>query len=506
MTPDLSGQSFMPHGFCLQWQPDVLWLHALSDSAIAVACFGIPAILIYLIYKRKDVPFEGVFGLFGAFVMLGGLLHLLNIWGLWHVNYYTEGWIKAVTAVVSVATLITIIIKMPQVLRLPSPRQQAELNAKLKEANARLEAQHAQSEEMSRSILTAVVDNMVDGIVTIDETGRITSFNRACTQIFGYEVQEVIGKNIMMLMPDPNYSEHDTYLSNYLTTGTAGREANAVRKDGTVFPVDLSVSAFAIGGVQYFSGIIRDITKIKQAEDNRQKLLTRLTESNTELERFAYVASHDMQEPLRMVLNFSQIIVNDYGDKLDDDGREYLKIVADSAMRMRDMVQDLLEYARLGSEGLRYAKVDLAVELNHVLENLREMIRDSKTVITCDPMPKLFGNAVQLMRLMQNLIANAIKYQHPDRTPVIHIHLVNQGDMWEICVEDNGMGIDARYVQQVFEPFRRLHNWDTIKGTGLGLSVCKKIVEHHGGRIWVESVPGTGSQFYFTLSKERRAI
>jgi two-component system sensor kinase FixL len=134
------------------------------------------------------------------------------------------------------------------------------------------------------------------------------------------------------------------------------------------------------------------------------------------------------------------------------------------------------------------------------------MIRDTQAIITYDPMPKLFGNAVQLMRLLQNLIANAIKYQHPDRKPVIHIAVVNRGEMWEICVEDNGMGIDARYIQQVFEPFRRLHNWDTIKGTGLGLSVCKKIAEHHGGHIWVESTPGTGSRFYFTLSKERRAL
>jgi two-component system sensor kinase FixL len=437
---------------------------------------------------------------------LCGTSHLMSIWVLWHPNYYIEGWIKAATAVVSIATLVVIIIKLPQALRLPSPKQQAELNEKLQEVNARLEAQHALNEDMYRNTLTAVVDNMVDGIVTIDETGKITSFNRACTQIFGYEAREVIGKNIMTLMPDPNYSEHDTYLSNYLTTGAAGREANAVRKDGTVFPVDLSVSAFTIGGVQYFSGIIRDITKIKQAEDNRQNLLLRLTESNTELERFAYVASHDMQEPLRMVLNFSQIIVNDYGDRLDDEGREYLSIVSDSAQRMRDMVQDLLEYARLGSEGLRYTKVDLAVELSHVLENLREMIRDTQAIITYDPMPKLFGNAVQLMRLLQNLIANAIKYQHPDRKPVIHVGVVNRGDMWEICVEDNGMGIDARYVQQVFEPFRRLHNWDIIKGTGLGLSVCKKIAEHHGGQIWVESTPGVGSRFYFTLSKERRAI
>ena len=202
-----------------------------------------------------------------------------------------------------------------------------------------------------------------------------------------------------------------------------------------------------------------------------------------------------------MVLNFSQIVTKDYADKLDDEGREYLKIIGDSAERMRDMVQDLLEYARLDKGGERFAPVDLRLELSHVLENLRGLTRESQAIITYDPLPVVSGNGVQLMRLMQNLITNAIKYQKPRRLPVIHIGCVDEGEHWQISVRDNGMGIDEAFICQIFEPFRRLHSWDGIQGTGLGLSVCRKIVETHGGSIWAISEPDVGSTFFFTIPK-----
>ena len=490
MDHEMSANGFMPHGYCFLWQPGVLWLHVLSDLAIALAYFGIPLALIYFIRKRPDLPFQRVFVLFGAFILLCGCTHLLSIWVLWHPNYIFEGWIKAITAVISIATLIMIIRLMPKALALPSPAQ-------LREANARLEAMYRQSEENSR----AVIDNVLDGIITIDEHDRIRSFNSACEDIFGYHASEVVGQPISLLMPDPTYTEHDRYVSEYLPVDAGAREVQARRKDGTAFSADLSVSAFEVDGKPHYTGIIRDITRAKQAEAARQALLRRLTDSNTELERFAYVASHDMQEPLRMVLNFSQIVTKDYADKLDDEGREYLKIIGDSAERMRDMVQDLLEYARLDKGGERFGPVDLRLELAHVLENLRGLTKESQAIITYDPLPVVSGNGVQLMRLMQNLITNAIKYQKPRRLPVIHIGCVDEGAHWQISVRDNGMGIDEAFIGQIFEPFRRLHSWDGIQGTGLGLSVCRKIVETHGGSIWAISEPDVGSTFFFTIPK-----
>ena len=203
-----------------------------------------------------------------------------------------------------------------------------------------------------------------------------------------------------------------------------------------------------------------------------------------------------------MVTNFSQIIALDYADKLDEKGQEYLKLVSESGLRMRDMVDDLLEYARLGNQSARRVEVDAEVELNHVLENLSELVKESNARVTQDALPVFNGNPVQFMRLLQNLIANAIKYQPVGNTPVIHISAEDQKTHWCLGVHDNGIGIDEAYVKQVFEPFRRLHGWDAIKGSGIGLAVCKKIVENHGGTIWVNSVRGKGSTFYFTLLKQ----
>ena len=504
-----SGGSFMPHGFCFLWRPDVLWLHVISDAVIAIAYFCIPLALIYFIRKRKDMPFQLVFLLFGAFILLCGTTHILSIWVLWHPNYYLEGFIKAATAIASIGTLIMLIRLLPQALTIPSPGQLNEANAQLQAANAKLEKMYVQSQERGRVTLGAVVDNVLDGIITINELGEIESFNRACEDIFGYRADEVMGRNIKVLMPEPYHGEHDRYLGHYVETGqariigTAGREVRALRKDGTIFPIELSVSAFTVDGVRHFSGIVRDITKAKLAEEARQRLLLRLTESNTELERFAYVASHDMQEPLRMVLNFSQIIAKDYENVLDEEGREYLKIVGDSALRMRNMVQDLLDYARLGREAMIAADVDMGAELDHVRSNLGQLIRETGATVTADKLPVVRGSAVQIMRLLQNLVGNAIKYQAPGNVPNVHIAAVDEGDGWLISVRDNGIGIEPAFIGQVFEPFRRLHTWDVIRGTGLGLAVSRKIVDTHGGRIWATSVPGQGSTFHFTFPKAR---
>ncbi len=504
---DMSGGTFMPHGFCFLWRPDVLWLHVISDGVIALAYFCIPFALAYFVRRRRDLPFPMVFWLFGAFILLCGTTHVLSIWVLWHPSYYTEGVIKAMTAIASIGTAIMVVKLLPQALTFPSPSQLHEANAKLKAANEKLEALYAEAQEQGRVTLGAVVENVMDGVFTIDEDRRITSVNAACTAIFGYSAKELIGMDARDLAADSYKSQHEAFFDEArrlsdAEIGAGGlRDATARHKDGREIPVQATVSAFNIQGKRYFCSVVRDVTKLRQNEDNRQRLLNRLTESNTELERFAYVASHDMQEPLRMVVNFSQILTDDYGDRLEADGREYLKIVGDSALRMRDMVQDLLDYARLGREGVRTGPVDMTLELAHVEENLGALIRDSAAAVTSDRLPMVTGNAVQLMRVMQNLVANAIKYQPHGRRPVIHVGVKDNGGAWLFTVSDNGLGIDKAFIEEVFDPFRRLHTWEAIKGTGLGLAVCRKIVENHGGRIWAESTPGKGSTFSFTLPK-----
>lgn len=368
----------------------------------------------------------------------------------------------------------------------------------------RKQAEQQIKDEAARVI--AITNTVLDGLITIDGRGSIQTFNPAASRIFGYEPEEVIGKNVSILMPEPYHSEHDGYLHNYQTTGEkkiigTGREVQGRRKDGSVFAMELGVNEMATKGARMFVGTVRDISERKQAETYRRKLMDQLMQSNTELERFAYVASHDMQEPLRMITNFSEIIVTDYQDKLDDTGKEYLRIVKDAGDRMRDMVDDLLEYARVGNESIVLVPVDGAKELSHVLTNLQGLIHDRHAVVTYDVLPMFMGNAVQFMRLLQNLITNAIKYQPMGRIPKIHVGVEDQGDCWCVSVKDNGVGIAAEFVQQVFQPFRRLQGWNEEKGTGIGLAVCRKIVDNHKGTIGVVSTPGEGSVFHFTLHK-----
>jgi PAS domain S-box-containing protein len=510
---NLNSSGFMPHGYCFLWRPGLLWLHVLSDLGIGLAYYGIPVAIFYFVRKR-EVPFPGVFWLFGAFILLCGTTHLLAIWVLWHANYYIEGYVKAATAFVSITTLITVIIVLPRALGLRGPAEMEAaadvLRFQLSGSNAKRE-QAEQRDERSRVVLSAVIDHVIDGVITINEQGGILSFNAACGAIFGYAAHEVMGRNLKMLMPEPYHGEHDSYLSNYISTGnakiigTTGRQVEARRKDGTIFPIDLSVSAFTVNGVRYFSGIVRDISVQRQAKEISERLVVQLSAKNTELERFAYVASHDMQEPLRMVSNFAEVLTLGYSDVLDDAGKEYLEIMGDAARRMRDMVRDLLEYARLGHEPLKFREVDTAAELKHVRENLMTLIADTKAVITADALPVIHGDGVEVMRLLQNLISNALKFQPPGQSPAIHISASREDTVWIFSVRDNGIGIEPAFAREIFEPYRRLHSWHEIKGTGLGLAFCWKIVENHSGRIWVESAPGAGSTFFFTLPASRQS-
>jgi len=354
--------------------------------------------------------------------------------------------------------------------------------------------------ESKASHLNNIINKANDGLITINQKGVIQSFNPACEDVFGYKANEVIGENIKMLMPAPYHDEHDGYLQNYHDTGEKkiiglGREVSGQRKDGIIFPMDLSVSELYSKGEKIYSGIIRDITQRKKAEDD-------LLQSNEELERFAYVASHDLQEPLRMVTNFTSLLNENYADKLDDEAKQYIEFANDGAKRMQGLVEDLLEYARLGGEGDRDENVDVNDILNLVKENLGDAISASKATITHDNLPNIRTNPVRFMRLFQNLIGNGLKYQNEGKAPVIHVSAEEKDGEWLFSIRDNGIGMKQEYCQKIFEPFKRLHGKSQYSGTGMGLSICRKIVENSNGEIWATSTPDEGSIFYFTIPIE----
>lgn len=354
--------------------------------------------------------------------------------------------------------------------------------------------------------LRAIFQNAADGITLIDGQGNIEDFNPACEMMFGYQQEEVIGKNVKILMPEPYHHEHDGYLENYKKTGERriigiGRDVKGRHKDGSVFDIDLRVSEVHLPNRKLYMGMFHNITERKQAEATQQRLINKLTDSNTELERFAYVASHDLREPLRIVTNFSSLLRKEYGDTLNEEAKEYVQVIHESAARMHGMVSDLLEYARIGNAEKRFIAVNMELEFQHVQENLSASIAEHRAVLTHDVLPSVMGNPVQLMRLLQNLVSNAIKFHEAGMAPQVHVSAVEKEDIWEFCVRDNGIGMAAEYTQQIFEPFRQLHGRHEYTGTGIGLAICKRIVEKHRGKIWVESSLGKGSQFYFTLPK-----
>lgn len=350
--------------------------------------------------------------------------------------------------------------------------------------------------EESQKRLSAILDNTLDGIITIDGLGTIETFNKACEDIFGYNASEVIGHNVKILMPSPDREAHDNYLRNYQRSREAkiigiGREVHGRRKDGSIFPLDLSVAEVCVDGRTIYSGILRDITTRKQAEEE-------ILRSNIELERFAYIAAHDMQEPLRMVVSFGELLQQNHSDKLDGEANEYLNFCIKGTRQMQDIVNDLLEYAKAGDDEETDLEIDMNETLALTLKNLEDIIRSKGAIIEADNLPIITGHPIRMMRVLQNLIGNALKYQPADQTPIIKIKASashqkrSNKDGWLFRVSDNGIGIAPAYRTKVFEPFKRLHNHTKYNGTGIGLAICKRILGQMGGAIWVEDSALTG--------------
>ena len=228
-----------------------------------------------------------------------------------------------------------------------------------------------------------------------------------------------------------------------------------------------------------------------------------LTRSNEELQQFAYVASHDLQEPLRMISSYTQLLGRRYGDRLDGDAQEFMAYIVDGAARMKQLIEDLLAYSRVGTRGKEFQEVDSGASLSRAIANLRATIEQSGAVVTHDAMPPVLADGAQLAQVFQNLIGNAIKFRGED-TPRIHVHAETTDTVWVFTVKDNGIGLDTQYADRIFMMFQRLHNKTEYPGTGIGLAIVKKIVERHGGRIWVESEPSKGCTFGFTVARDHR--
>lgn len=355
----------------------------------------------------------------------------------------------------------------------------------------------------SEERLRAVVDTAADAIITIDAAGRIESYNPAAARLLGYAAAEVIGHNVSMLMPEPDRSRHDGYLRRYLESGEpriigVGREVTARRKDGSAVPISLAVNEMHLGARRLFTGILHDLTQRKRAEARQAELIEDLQAVNEELKNFAYVVSHDLKAPLRGIGSLSDWLVSDYAEKLDDQGREYLALMKNRVSRMDALIDGILEYSRVG----RINETHVAVDLNALVDETVHLLAPPAEVSIAveGTLPTVTGERTRLQQVFQNLIGNAIK--HHDRPEGrVRVACADAGDAWQISVADDGPGIDARHHERVFQLFQVLTPRDRKESTGVGLALVRKIIDLCGGKVWVESMPGKGSTFFFTLPK-----
>jgi signal transduction histidine kinase/CHASE3 domain sensor protein len=382
-------------------------------------------------------------------------------------------------------------------------------------------------DEMAGRLQTVIVRNQTilataaEGIVGLDRDARVTFANPAATEALGQPLDDLLGRAIghrLELSSDLASVEANGDRANgsaalagppaapdligrTLATGTVEYGAQAVlrRGDGRVIPIEYASAPIwerdaVVGAVVTF----RDVTERRAAERALTERARELARSNAELEQFAYVASHDLQEPLRAVVSYLQLLERRYKGNLDERADKYIGYAVDGARRMQTLINDLLTYSRAGRRHEQYVEVDLEALLTRVMKSLEVGIEESGASVTHDPLPTIVADPVGLGQLLQNLVGNAIKFRS-EQPPTIHVSARRQERAWLVSVRDNGIGIAPEYQERIFVLFQRLHGRDEYAGTGIGLAICKKIVERHGGMLWVESTPGGGSTFLFTI-------
>lgn len=371
----------------------------------------------------------------------------------------------------------------------------------------RLKDEHFQLDQAG---LRMILDTAPNGILMVDEKGFIVLANKELENLFRYESNELLGEPIEILVPHAAKTSHPGSRQHFFKAPEpramgAGRDLNGLRKDGTLFPVEIGLNPLQAGDKRYVVASVVDITERKKSEKILQENLVELKRSNEDLQQFAYVCSHDLQEPLRVITNYTQLLERRYRGQLDDNADDFIEFITDATSRMQVLINDLLVFSRVHTRGQEMRETDCNYVVKKAMDNLKLAIEENEAtiVIETEPLPAVLGDSTQLTQLFQNIIGNAIKFRSEVK-PIIRISTEEGQEYWTFKIRDNGIGFEMQYAARIFVIFQRLHPKETYAGSGIGLAVCKKIVERHGGVIAVESEPGEGTTIEFTLKRTRK--
>ena len=405
--------NFIPHGHCYLWKPELVWLHVLSDTLIALSYYSIPLTLIYFVRKREDIPFKIIFLLFGAFIISCGTTHVMGIWTLWHPVYWLSGAIKAITAFVSFYTAIILIPLVPQALALPSPAQ-------LEAANQALQAENTERKRVEH---------------------EIRQYKESLEQLVEQRTAELATTNEQLQ---------------------------------------------------------QEIIQHQQSQEKMAELLQEVKKANQELNNFAYIVSHDLKAPLRGISSVSAWLLHDYGDQFDDAGKNLINLMKNRVIQMNNLINGILEYSQVGN----VKKERQPINLNDVVTDVVDLLTPPENIQIeiRKILPIVEFEKTRIKQVFQNLLSNAIKFIDKPQGQII-IDYTEENTYWQFSITDNGLGIEEKYFDKIFQVFQKLSNDEDSDSTGIGLSLVKKIVEMYGGNVWVESEVGQGSTFFFTLKK-----
>ena len=356
------------------------------------------------------------------------------------------------------------------------------------------------SEERFRGMAEAAQD----AIISADHQGNISYFNHGAERMFGYIGSEIVGQPLTLLMPERLRHAHREGLKRFLSTGEArvvGKTAELVgrRRDGSEFPLELSLSSWKTDKGVFFTGILRDITERKQAEEEIRKVNAQLGVANKELEAFSYSVSHDLRAPLRAVDGFSRILLDEHTPHLSESGQRYLRLVRENAVTMGQLIDDLLSFSRLSRQPLKKQTVATAELAQQVLEELKPEQNGRRFDVSIGDLAECQADPALLKQVFVNLLSNALKYTRKRDLSKIEVGCEKRPGETVYFVKDNGAGFDMRYADKLFGVFQRLHRAEEYEGTGVGLAIVQRIIHRHGGRVWAEAELHKGATFYFTL-------